>query len=97
MEMVIHMEMKEMKKEVYEVDTELTFGKHKGFTIGDIYSMDFQYLLWMYETFENVTWADKVLALVTDAYDKKEEENRFYNNLDRELQRELGKYLSDFE
>ena len=91
------MEMKEMKKRIWEEDTELTFGKHKGFTIKDIFSMDYQYLVWMYENFENAEWSDAVLQLVTQAYDKKSEENRFYNNLDKELQRELGFYLSDFE
>ena len=89
--------MKDMKKKVFEEDTELTFGKHEGFTIKDVFSMDFQYLIWMYENFEGAEWTDEVLKLVTDAYDKKLEESSFYDNLDRELRSELGRYLSDFE
>ncbi len=58
------MEMGEMKKKVFEEDTELTFGKHQGFTIKDIFSMDYQYLIWMYENFENADWSDDVLVLV---------------------------------
>ena len=69
MEMVIYMEMKEMRKEIYDVDTELTFGKHKNFTIRDIYNMDYQYLIWMYENFDNVDWTDEALKLVTEAID----------------------------
>ena len=85
-----------MKKNIFEEDSELTFGKHKGFTIEDVFSMDYQYLIWMYENFENAEWSDEVLKLVTLAYDKKDEESRFYTNIDRELRNELGRYIDDF-
>jgi len=78
------MKMEEMKKKVYELNTELTFGKHKGFTIGDIFSMDYQYLVWMYENFENAEWSDEVLKIVTQAYDLKQEETKYFGGLAQE-------------
>jgi len=78
------MEMGEMKKKIFEVDTELAFGKHKGFTIGDVFSMDYQYLVWMYENFENAEWSNGVLKLVTEAYDLKEEEKSYFGGLSEE-------------
>ena len=90
------MEMEKMKKKVFEKDTLLTFGKHRGFTIEDIFSMDYQYLIWMYENFEDNEWSNEVEKLVTLAYDKKSEEDRFYDSLDVEWASELGFDQSDY-
>ena len=58
-----------MKRKFFDVDTELTFGIHKESTIEDVFDVDCQYLVWMYETFENVDWSDDAEVLVTRAMD----------------------------
>ena len=63
------MQMKEMEKRIFGVDTELTFGIHKGSTIEEVYEEDCQYLVWMYDEFDNVEWTDDALFLITDAID----------------------------
>lgn len=63
------MKMEDMDKKVYDVDTLITFGVHKGDTIEDIYDEDCQYLVWMYDNFENVEWTDDALFLINDAID----------------------------
>ena len=83
------MKMEEMRKKVFEKDTFLTFGKHKGFTIEDVFSMDYQYLIWMYENFEGTEWSDEVLQLITLAYDKESEERNFYDEIDCPSQKSL--------
>jgi len=63
------MEMPDMKKKIFDVETEMTFGIHKGSTIEEVFEEDCQYLIWMYDTFENVAWSDDALVLITEAMD----------------------------
>jgi len=77
------MEMKDMKRKVYDVDTVLTFGVHKGDTIQEVFDTDYQYLVWMYENFDKVDWTDDALKLITEAIDIKSYErkqNHSYND-----------------
>jgi len=64
------MEMSQMDSaRSFDLDTELDFGQHQGLTIEEIYVRDAQYLIWMYENFEDTEWSDDVETLVTQAMD----------------------------
>lgn len=94
------MKMKEMDKRVFDTNTILNFGKHKGFSIQDIASMDYQYLIWMYENFEDTEWTNGSLQLITEAYDNEVIERQFYRKmkefLDEDEAFELGFDQADY-
>lgn len=75
------MEMADMEaSRFFDVDTTLDFGKHKGHAIEDIFDSDPDYLVWIYENFEDVDWSDEAEFLVTLAYDRE------YDRKKQELQ-----------
>ena len=53
----------------FDADTTLSFGKHKGYQIQWLLKNDPQYLVWMYEKFEDTEWTDVALSLVVKAID----------------------------
>ena len=64
------MEMGNMESSRYfDLDTELDFGQNRGMTIEELFAKDPQYLVWMYENFEDTEWSADVEVLVTKAMD----------------------------
>ena len=60
----------------FDVDTTLSFGKHKGYQIQWLLKNDPDYLVWMYENFKDADWTDDAEVLVTEAMDIVAEERR---------------------
>ena len=63
------MEMNDMQRKFFDVDTILTFGIYNGDTVQEIFEKDCQYIVWMYENFTDVDWSDDAEKLVTEAMD----------------------------
>lgn len=57
------------KSKFFDTDSIVPFGKWKGHSIEEIYELDCQYLIWMYENFDDTEWSDDAELLITRAYD----------------------------
>ena len=64
------------KRRRFDVDTTLTFGKHRGNQLQWLLKNDPGYLVWMYENIEDAEWTDDAEALVTEAIDIVAEERQ---------------------
>lgn len=85
----------ELRDEVLEkeLNTRMAFGRHKGFTVGEVLDQNPSYLVWAYENVESFTLSSPVL---TEAYKRKNARGTkrypYHDNYDEELEMALQGY-----
>ncbi len=76
---------------IYSLDTKLPFGKHKGQTLEQVLSHDFQYIDWCLRNIDNFVLDHSIVGKITASYGKLSAEAFM------KQQEKWEKYLNDLE
>lgn len=57
-----------MKMKYYDFDDIITFGRHNGLKISEIFQKDISYIVWVYQKCDDVSFSDRVFIKLIQKY-----------------------------